>query len=87
MTEKAYVLEYKACINAISKAVDVLDPLSQKVIKSRYLECEYARCKPWNDICSEIYGIVDDSHLNALYRLHKKALEQLERIFKEAGLL
>ena len=78
--------EYQAQLSAISEAIGALDPLEQKMIRSRYLECSCGRCRPWKDVSLAIYGDASENRIRVLARIHQKTLQELEPAFREAGL-
>lgn len=64
--------EIEAAINALA------DPMERLVLQLRYTEGDNCRPMPWREIASRIFGSYSDSCLLATYRLHGRALEELE---------
>lgn len=72
-------------LDRVSVAVDKLDALEQGVIRARYLSSDTARCVPWKEVCIRLYGSDTSAHQQAMYRLHRQAIEKLNTEFERAG--
>ena len=89
--ERAYIrlIEYKERnlsqiesrrweMRAIEQAIKALaDPLERSVLEHRYIESDTIRLQNWRDIAFEMYGDDDERDLQAVYRLHNKALDNI----------
>ena len=71
---KAEMLEINKAINALD------DPNERVVLRMRYTEGDSCRHKPWEDIAMAIYGDNDERCLKATYRLHGRALKNIQRL-------
>lgn len=71
--------EAKAEMQRIEEAVDALrDPLERTVLRLRYLDCDAARLTKWHEVAAAIYGDNDEKDLRAVYRLHNRALDNID---------
>lgn len=65
----------------IEQAVDALpDQLEAEVLRLRYLDGERSKPMPWTEVATHIYGDCDDKHLLAIYRLHGRALQHIQKV-------
>ena len=58
----------------------VADPMERMVLRIRYTESENAKPMPWRAVAMAIYKDDSDSKMLAIYRLHSKALSNLQTI-------
>lgn len=64
----------------IERAVNALpDPLEREVLRLRYMDSDNIRNRPWSHIALELYGYDDQKYLDALFRLHKSALNHVSQ--------
>lgn len=70
-TELRYIEEL---INAVS------DPMERMVLRIRYTDSETAKPMPWREVAMAIYKDDSDSKMLAIYRLHGRALKNLQDI-------
>ena len=57
---------------------DVPDPMERMVLRIRYTDSETAKPTPWREVAMAIYKDDSDSKMLAIYRLHSKALKNLQ---------
>ena len=63
----------------IEDAINALvDPMERLVLQLRYTEGDNCRPMPWREIASRIFGGYSNSCLLATYRLHGRAIENIE---------
>ena len=71
-------------MEAIEKAIDALDdPMERDVLHSRYLESDpesVYKHTPWGVISTWLYGDNDEKSLQATYRLHGRALQNIRKV-------
>ena len=68
-------------MDAITAAVDRLeDSQEREVLRMRYIDCEECRHTSWRDIAFDMYGDDDEAQLKMVFRIHKRALQNIERI-------
>ena len=58
----------------------VADPMERMVLRIRYTESENAKPMPWRAVAMAIYKDDSDAKMLAIYRLHGKALNNLQDI-------
>lgn len=58
----------------------VADPMERMVLRIRYTESENAKPMPWRAVAMAIYKDDSDSKMLAIYRLHGRALKNLQRL-------
>lgn len=56
------------------------DPMEREVLRLRYMDSEGFRPVRWTDVAIELYGDDDEAKLQAVYRLHRRALKHLEEL-------
>ena len=72
------VNENLAEMEAIENAVNSLaDPLERIVLNLRYISSFGYKHMPWAEIAKEIYGDDDEKDLQAVFRLHGRALKSI----------
>ena len=69
---RAEMREIEDAINALA------DPMERLALQLRYTEGDNCRPMPWREIASRIFGGYSNSCLLATYRLHGRALENIE---------
>lgn len=70
-----------AQMKQIEDAIDSLnDPLERELLRMRYLDGSQRRLTPWKDIAVKMYGDDDEKHMKTVQRLHKKAVEHIEKL-------
>ena len=75
METKRNELRYiEALIDAVS------DPMERMVLRIRYTDSETAKPMPWRAVAMAIYKDDSDSKILAIYRLHGRALKNLQDI-------
>ena len=63
---------------AIETAVDAIpDILEQLIIRCRYMESDTNRLTSWQAVACSLYGSDDDTYMRATFRLHQKALDNI----------
>lgn len=71
----------RAEMDAIEDAISSLDePMEREVLRMRYIQGEYCRHMSWQDIAACLYGDNDEKHMQAIYRLHGRALQHIRRV-------
>ena len=60
----------------------VADPMERMVLRIRYTESENAKPMPWRAVAMAIYKDDSDSKMLAIYRLHGRALKNLQDIMQ-----
>jgi hypothetical protein len=58
----------------------VPDPMERMVLRIRYTDSETAKPMPWRDVAMVIYKDDSDSKMLAIYRLHGKALRNIQAL-------
>lgn len=67
----------------IERAIDRLeDPMESEVLRIRYIDGNSWRLTPWRDVAMKVYGDDDESQMQAVYRLHGRALQNIRGINK-----
>lgn len=59
---------------------DVPDPMERMVLRIRYTDSETAKPTPWRAVAMAIYKDDSDSKMLAIYRLHGRALKNLQNL-------
>ena len=67
------MLEIEQTVNALP------DPLEREVLRLRYMDSDNVRNIPWSHIALELYGDDDQKYLDAIFRLHKSALNHVSQ--------
>lgn len=68
-------------MEAIRAAINSLpDPQEAEVLRHRYIDCEGYRLTPWRDIACEMYGDDDEAQMQMVFRIHGRALKNIERM-------
>lgn len=67
------MLEIEQAVNALP------DPLEREVLRLRYMDSDNIRNIPWSHIALELYGDDDQKYLDAIFRLHKSALNHVSQ--------
>jgi len=69
-------------MTALENMVDELpDHLQREILRLRYMDAESettCRLKRWNAIAIKLYGSDDRKYIEAVLRIHRKALENIE---------
>ncbi len=68
---RAEMEQIRAAVNGLS------DPMEREVLRLRYMDGESCKYMPWVDIAERLYGNNDESHVKATYRVHGRALQNL----------
>lgn len=72
------IKEFRRKMRAIEKAVAaVRDPLEQTVLRQRYLYSDDARLVKWARVALNIYGDDDEKDIQAVKRLHRRAVDNI----------
>ena len=74
--ETAWAEMRKIC-NAINS---LNDPMERVVLHMRYTDAEIGRLTPWKEIAKWMYGKASEKNMQAVFRLHKRALESIEKV-------
>ena len=61
-------------INAVS------DPMERMVLRIRYTDSETAKPMPWREVATAIYKDDSDAKMLAIYRLHGRALKNIQTL-------
>lgn len=70
-------------MDAIRAIVNSLaDPQEAEVLRHRYIDCTGYRLTPWRDIACEMYGDDDEAQMQMVYRIHGRALKNIEMLTK-----
>lgn len=79
------IAEIKAKMKAIETAIKALqDPMHRGVLIQRYVAgYDGYKLKPWRTIAIQLYRQDDDAALKRVQRLHREALERLEKLTDE----
>ncbi len=68
-------------MDAITAAVDCLeDAQEREILRLRYIDCEECRHTAWRDIAFDMYGDDDEAQLKMVFRIHKRAIENIGRM-------
>lgn len=67
-------------MDAIEDIINAMpDSQERMVLRMRYIDGEFCRHIKWEDIAKKIYGDNDEKHLQAVYRLHGRALQSFRK--------
>ena len=70
-------------LDRIEEAIDrIPDPMQRVVLHHRYIDCEFYQLPTWPEVAVRIYGDNDEKHLQKVSRLHGRALQSFEGIYK-----
>ena len=58
----------------------VPDPMERMVLRIRYTDSETAKPMPWRDVAMVIYKDDSDAKMLAIYRLHGRALRNIQEL-------
>ena len=72
---EAAKLEMQEINEAINR---IPDPLEREVLRLRYMDGENCRRLKWREISIKVFGDDEERHLMAIYRIHGKALEDIQ---------
>ena len=65
----------------IETAIDSLkDPLEREVLRMRYTDSDTIRKRKWHEIAVDIYGGDDEKHMQAVNRLHRRAIANIAEL-------
>lgn len=68
-------------LEAIRKAIGSLpDPMEREVLRLRYMDGTGYRHMGWKDVAVNLYGDNDEAKMQAVYRLHGRAMESILQI-------
>ena len=56
------------------------NPMEREVLRLRYCDGDYCRHMPWREVALNIYGDDDEGQMQAIYRLHGRALQNIREI-------
>ena len=71
-------------MEAVEAAVAALDdPMEEEVLTLRYIIGDGSRWMKWPEVAKRIYRDDDERHLQAVYRLHGRALQSLRKVSVE----
>lgn len=74
----------KQKMDEIQRAVESIeDPLQRSVLRAKYIDCKAGDLTIWSDVALLIYGRDDESKMQAIYRLHGRALQSLGVIIED----
>lgn len=79
---KPLIEENRRTMRAIEARIDALpDPMEREVLRLRYIDGDGGcRHMPWKDVALAVFGDNDDRHLLAIYRLHGRAIQNIEKL-------
>lgn len=73
------IMEKIAEMQQIECAIESLkNPLEREVLRLRYLDGTGCRHMGWKDVAVNLYGDNDEAQLQAVFRLHRKAIHNFE---------
>ena len=65
-------------MDAVRAAVEALDdPMEREVLRLRYLDTNGCRLMRWRDVALTMYGDDDKRFVDAVFRLHRTAMEKI----------
>ncbi|MDO4668964.1 MAG: hypothetical protein Q4A63_04015 [Butyricicoccus pullicaecorum] len=68
-------------MSVIRAAIDALkSPMEREVLRLRYCDGDACRHMPWREVALNIYGDDDERQMQAVYRLHGRALQNIREI-------
>lgn len=68
-------------MEAVERAINSLaDPMERDVLRVRYIEGEFYKPLPWRDVALSLYHNDEEKHLQAVYRLHQRALRSIREV-------
>ena len=71
----------RAELREIENLIDAVpDPMERMVLRIRYTDSETAKPMPWREVAMVIYKDDSDSKMLAIYRLHGRALKNLQEL-------
>lgn len=77
--EGARIAEIQAEMEAIEAAIYSLeDPQEREVMAYRYMTGSYYRLMKWREIALKVLGDDDDNYMRAVFRIHERALKNLQ---------
>lgn len=56
------------------------NPMEREVLRLRYCDGDNCRHMPWREVALKIYGDDDEGQMQAVYRLHGRALQNIREI-------
>ncbi|MEG1492573.1 MAG: hypothetical protein RR394_10015 [Oscillospiraceae bacterium] len=68
----AEMREIRAAISSLN------DPLEREVLRARYIDSDSCRHMMWADVAYAIYGDNDERFVQAAFKLHARALQNIE---------
>lgn len=68
-------------MDAVRAAVEALeDPMEREVLRLRYIDTNGFRLVRWRDISLILYGNDDEGFIRACMRLHKRAVDNIQKV-------
>ena len=65
----------------VRAAVEALDdPMEREVLRLRYIDTNGCRLMRWRDISLILYGNDDEGFIRACMRLHKRAVDNIQKV-------
>lgn len=69
-------------MEAIRAAINCLpDSQEAEVLRHRYIYCDGYRLTPWREIACMMYGDDDEAQMQMVFRIHGRALKNIEALF------
>lgn len=69
-------------MDAIEWAINGLsDSIEREILRMRYVDCEGLKHTPWREIALDLYGDDDEAQMQMVYRIHGRALQNIEEAF------
>lgn len=77
--EGARIAEIQEEMEAIEAAIASLeDPQEREVMAYRYMTGSYYRMMKWREVAIKVLGDDDDNYMRAVFRIHERALRNLQ---------
>lgn len=71
----------KRRLAAVEAAVAVMpNALEREVLRLRYMDSRYCRPLKWREVAIALYGDDDQKFLDAVFRIHRTAIQNFEKI-------
>lgn len=71
-------------MDTITNAIDRLsDSMEREVLRMRYIDCQGYKHTPWREIALDMYGDDDEAQMQMVFRIHGRALQNIEEEFSQ----
>lgn len=71
-------------MDIITNAIDGLsDSMEREVLRMRYIDCRGYKHTPWREVALDLYGDDDEAQMQMVFRIHGRALQNIEEAFSQ----